>query len=350
MAEADFQPINIPEAPFIEGPPLPTDPISKEAFDQIDSSMGNIPNPIDYPWQETGVPESFFPSVAIDFDRWSKLYPYRLLVVKQGKDGGYSTVSTEGKIGGMESYVEIKSGGYRLLWHEMGSKWEFHLPITPQQLQISTQFAINTSATQKGIVEEHGGVRFKNIMCSGTMGVWVNRPSKDPTLASQSWIKTLFSGTVNAWGNLVGQFETFKRSVTQNHPAPKPEPAELSQGAGARYGTGYAHAMLLDQFLEQYAEAKKNPDNASWRLVFDIPKQNQSFVVTPVQFTWNQSVDSPNEIKYSFQLKAWKRIKLDEPASESAFNEITLETNALQRALTSIENARRVVGDRKSVV
>jgi hypothetical protein len=336
---------------FKEGITTPSIPSVKNVSNPTAVSIGNGLDPVASPWQDSEVLGSFFPEILIDFERWNKLYPYRLLVVKQGSDGGYSIVSTEGKVGNTQgAYSNTSSGGYRLLWHEVGNKWEFHLPITPQQLQISTQFAINTSATQRGIVEEHGGVRFKNIMCSGTMGVWVNRPSKDPELASQSWVKTLFSSTLNAFDNFLGQANTLINSVTQNHPATKPKPAEMSQGAGDVFGTGYAHAMLLDQFLEQYAEAKKDPANASWRLVFDIPKQNQSFVVTPVQFTWNQSVESPNEIKYSFQLRAWKRINLDEPASESEFNELKLEKNVIQKFLTSVENARRVVGAYVNVV
>ena len=306
---------------------------------------------IETPWNDKSLnklSDSFFTPIDIDGKRWNQLYPYRLLVVDAADN--YKVVS---KAGSVETKAEpIKGLGYKISFKEFGNKWELQLPITPQQLQINTQFAIGVSATQKGIVEEHAGVRFKNIMCSGTMGVWPYRPSISAKLTSPTILETLFGGTLTAVSNLVGQVNTLVRSVTQNHPAPKPTSIGPEKANGGYLGTGYVYALLWDQFLEQYAEAKKDPANASWRLVFDIPKQNQSFLVTPVQFTWNQTAESPNEIKYSFQLKAWKRINLADSTVKPAENDdlVQLKPNLLQRALTAIETARRVVGDASDLV
>jgi hypothetical protein len=298
--------------------------------------------------------DSFFPPIDIDGERWNKLYPYRLLVVKANQDGRYEVVSRDGVVSYdlKENDKNAKGGtGFKISFQEVGDKWELQLPITPQQLQISTQYAINTSATQKGIVEEHAGVRFKNIQCSGTMGVWPHRTSLGVKLTSPSVLETLFSGTLNQVTNLVGEVNRFVNTITSNHPASKPSAASPEASPFGYQGTGYVYAMLWDQFLEQYAEAKKNPANADWRLVFDIPKQNQSFLVTPVQFSWNQTADSPNEIKYSFQLKAWKRIDLRHTIDAAIFDDGgTLTPNVLQKILTSIENARRVVGAASNVV
>lgn len=316
----------------------------------LPGSLPGDPDPktpiVTTPWVEQW--DSFFAPVNIDGERWNQLYPYRLLVVDASKN--YEIVSRTGDISSKTE--SIKGLGYRVSFKEFGNKWELQLPITPQQLQINTQFSIGVSATQKGIVEEHAGVRFKNIACSGTMGVWPYRPSTGVKLTSPSVLETLFGGTLNAVTNLTNQVNTLVRSVTQNHPAPKPEPANPADSLGGYAGTGYVYAMLWDQFLEQYAEYKKDPQNAGWRLVFDIPKQNQSFIVTPVQFTWSQSADSPNEIKYSFQLKAWKRINLQgNTASPAQFDDLVqLSPNLLQKTLTAIENARRVVGAAMNVV
>jgi hypothetical protein len=324
---------------------LPKIPTSVEKIEEglnLDASdeAPEIP-PVSTPW--SAQPNSFFNPVEIEGKRWNELFPYRLLVV----DTKTNTVVT--KSGNPTVNVIYKKGvGTRMLFENFDEYWDLQLPITPQQLQITTQFAIGVSATQNGIVEEHGGVRFKNIMCSGTMGVWAQRPSVGKSPENQTWIQTLFGGTLNAVTNLTNQVETLARSVTQNHPAAKPTSvAPPNDGQG----TGYVYAMLWDQFLEQYAEAKKDPTKASWRLVFDIPKQNQSFIVTPVQFTWNQSVENPNEIRYSFQLKAWKRIKLAKGIEPEIFDDLVkLSPNVLQRALIAIENARRVVGAATNVV
>lgn len=313
----------------------------------LDSSDFNVQNTIiETPWAE--LKDTFFSPISIDGDKWNKLYPYRLLVVDAAKN--YEIVSGFGSVSAKTE--SISGGGYRIAFQEFGNKWELQLPITPQQLQISTQYAIATSATQKGVVEEHSGVRFKNIICSGTMGVWPHRPNTGVKLESPSITQTLFGGTLNAVTNLDNQVNSLVRSVTQNHPAPKPQPVEPAKAPGGYNGTGYVYAMLWEQFLEQYAEMKRFPQFSSYRLVFDIPKQNQSFIVTPIQFTWNQSADSPNEIKYSFQLKAWKRISLQGTTVEPApFDDlVTLSPNVLQRALTAIENARRVVGAALNVV
>src|SRR5271166_5709691 len=89
----------------------------------------------------------------------------------------------------------------------------------------------------------------------------------------------------------------------------RPEDGDIASNENLTTTSLY-NAQKLQQFLEQYAEAKKNPANAGWRLVFDIPKQNQSLIVTPMSFTWNENVSNPMEVKYNLQLKAWRRINI----------------------------------------
>jgi hypothetical protein len=46
----------------------------------------------------------------------------------------------------------------------------FYLPITPSNIQVTTQFATNVITTLYGVVEEHSEVRYYDMVISGTTG------------------------------------------------------------------------------------------------------------------------------------------------------------------------------------
>ena len=292
--------------------------------------------------------DSFFNPIDIDGSRWDKLYPYRLVVIDVYKgnaivNSGTNTIKPQIK-------TSQSNDKFQITFESFGSSWEFRLPITPQQLSIQTQFANQVSASLKGLVEEHNGVRFKIISASGTFGVWPYKPNKASPPGSPNIAETLFAGTLQAANNLVGQAKRVVNIASGNHPAGKKsvlKPEETPQGL---LGTGYAYAMLLDQFLEQYAEAKRNPKNSGWRLVLDIPKQNQSFIVTPQQFVWQQSAEKPSEIRYSLQFKAWRRIKIESigPSPSPSLSAIT--PNLLQRLINGLDEARRTVASALNLI
>jgi hypothetical protein len=292
------------------------------------------------PWTEfKASKEGMFPSVQIDGDRWNQLYPYRLVVwdaeLKKIVGAGFGQSLKE-------KYQKISPDSYRISFEPMASAWEFRLPITPQQYSVSTPFTAVTTATQRGIVEEHGGIKFKMINCSGSLGVWANRKSLNGKPENPSILTTLFSGTIEAFQGVTNQIDRTIRSITSNHPAPKP--TEKNPEGSDLESTGYYQMLLLDQFLEQYSEFKKQPFAKDWRLVLDIPKENQSFIVTPVQFTYSKSADSPNETKFNFQLKAWRRIDLAEKVAPATFDDLTLTPDLLRKVITAVEEARRTIG------
>lgn len=312
-------------------------------------------NKPELPWAKTTSGNSltsskFFIPISIDGKRWDKLYPYRLVVIDVAKGnaivGGTKNISITTTKG-------AKSEGI-VSFQEMGKQWVFQLPISPQQLTIQDQYAISTSATLKGIVEEHGGVRFKLINASGTMGIWPYRqkvisPAPKPS-KTEAAIRSVFGGAIEAASGVANQISRVVSVATSNHPAQKPESKDPSTAEFGYSSTGYYQALALQQFLEQYAEAKKNPENASWRLVFDIPKQNQSFVVTPMIFDWQQNANRPLEIMYRFQLKAWRRIDLKLKASAVDTEIDALTPGLLQKALNTISEARRTISASKNLI
>lgn len=312
------------------------------------SNSSKSPSLVSGPWKADSLSElnSFFKSLEIQGDRWDKLFPYRLVVVrpKPGNAQVYEVLS-----GGNSTSIKTvsqSSDQFKISFEPTETNWSFQLPISPQQLSITNQFAISNSATLRGIVEEHGGTKYKMINMSGTFGVWPYRNNADGQLQPKSSLQTLFGGSINAFSNLQTNIQRTISVAKGQNPNKKPDSADVSATEAGYAGTGYAQALLLDQFLEQYSERKKNnPDWSSFRLALDLPKQNQTYLVTPIQFTYNQGADSPNEYKFSLQLKAFRRVSL-EGTSKQGNTKLpnALSANTLQRVLASITEARRTLG------
>lgn len=301
-----------------------------------------------FPWDpaNSNVVSPFFTYIKIDANRWNQLYPYRLVVI--------DTLNNNKIVNG-PAPADVKvtynnQGTPTLTFEAPHLYWEFSLPITPQQLNIVDQYAINTSATLRGVIEEHNGIKFKMISASGTMGVWPYRESVTNPPQSPNVLQSVFGGTISAVQGLVSQVQATINTFTTGSPNSKPvtvQPQNSTAGAGS---TGYYQALMFQQFLEQYAEAKKDPANSGWRLVFDIPKQNTSYVVTPVQLTWQQSVAKPMEIQYQLQFKAWRRINLQNtptPAPQTAYQ---VTPGILQQILNGITEAQLTMSSAIGVV
>ena len=334
---------------MIKGCPvaLPSDSSFAPGSTTAPSNPPKVPGEA-YPWEHV-VDSTFFSAPVFDYTLWDQLAPYRLLVfdTKDGKIVSGSSVSD----------VELYPlGNMSFAFKPLTTAWIYNLPITPQQLTISDQYAINTTATLKGIVEEHSGIRFKNIAIQGTFGVWAQRPNLNKSPAASgpvaSALQSIFGGTIASAQNVATQFtsviNTAFPSATSGKPATvRPgDPGDNDRGKA----TGYMAALGLQTFLEQYAEAKKDPKHANWRLVFDIPKQAQSFVVSPVDFKWMQNVSKPMEVNFSLQLKAWRRIDLTYSFIDQGSNVTKLTPGILQKILNTISAARNTAAAASSLI
>ncbi len=301
------------------------------------------------PWVARPSNSLWFHYVDLVPGRWDQLYPYRLIVIDTAANnaivnGSSDDLDVVGSTGTGSAFISIQP---------MSPSWIIQLPITPQQLSITDQFAINTSATLRGIMEEHNGVRFKIINASGSFGVWAGRPSGDSApQTSPGILQSVFAGTLSAFSNLKDQVNSTINTFQTGHPAnaPATKRPENFQGAAGFQSTGYYRAIAVQQFLEQYAEAKRNPRNATWRLVLDMPKTNQSFVVTPMQFTWQQNVTKPMEIMYNMQFKAWRRVNLDEDVTLNTPNNQPIDAGILQRILNTISQARNATSSALNLI
>lgn len=335
--------------------------IGRAINDKAKSLLGQASKPaqpsdsIKGPWKSdpNSEKDSFFESIDIQGSRWDKLFPYRLVVVRPKKDNSglyevYSLNKSASRV-----IPSSPDGRFQIRFEPIDQSWSFQLPITPQQISISNQFAINTSATLRGVVEEHGGTKFKMISMAGTFGVWPYRGNVNPSATeTPSSIQTLFGGTLQAFSTLRTNIERTVQTLNNGgNPNPKPASANVANTIGGYAGTGYAQALLLDQFLEQYSERKKRPEWSEFRLALDIPKQNQTYLVTPMVFTYSQGADSPNEYKFSLQLKAFRRVRLDKNTAPLSLSvPPPLGSNTLQNVLRGLTEARRTLGSAYNLI
>lgn len=318
-------------------PPLNLGSLNSAGAKSIQSASNTGASNSALPWQNSPL-STFFPYIKIDPQRWDQLFPYRLVVIDSSKGNKIVNGTPQLQVTGTSS-----AGSTIVDFQPIGRQWVFTLPISPQQFSMVDQYAIQTTATLKGVLEEHGGIKFKIINASGTMGVWPYRQSVTQPPTTPNILQSLFGGTISAAQNVATQFNRALSAAQGKHPAPKPVTVRPEKDPSGGQSTGYYQALALQQFLEQYAEAKKNPANAGWRLVFDIPKQNQSFVVTPMQYVWNQSANRPMEIMYNLQLKAWRRVDLQQKVSAIKPTIQTISPGILQRILGTITEARQTL-------
>lgn len=267
-------------------------------------------------------PTLFEMATRVDYTRWNKSFPYQLLLVY--RDGNKWTVKDP---------------------KGMCGKFKYTLPFPPEQLQMSTPFAITTSATQGGVVEEHNAAPFKSISFSGTTGVFPLRGNNGAVKPKDNPAQAIFSGTIaNA---------TRTASVLQGF---KPTDDTL-MGASAlndpsKYkGSGYYQIRLLLKFFEDYAALKKTKDGIGYQLAFAMWKDEAVYLVTPQSFSMNRSAGSPLEYTYSVALKAWGRTTLDvNPRPYSNYKPTPRDPSKLAKLLNNISTARETLANLRDTI
>jgi len=304
-----------------------------DAFDKKPKPGGGGDNSGTWPWDGN---DAFFPALDIQKERANKIYPYKLLVI----DIRDNTIIGGSKNDDLVVSQDSNTGGLQFsLYNE--NRWEFALPITPQQLSVTDQYAISTSATMRGVVEEHNGVKFKIISAAGTTGIWPSRNFfQDPDGDTGAGL-SLFGGTLEAIGALGAAVDSFGGKS-------KPEKFYRSDQDGQ--DSGYFQSLLLQQFLEQYAMEKKNPKNKHWRLVWHTPKTNESFIVTPIQYTVTKSQKSPGESLFNMQFKAWKRVDLKTIPPRESKKPTALDSITFQDIVSGLDNARSIMSASLNVI
>lgn len=296
------------------------------SIDIRDNSAGTLP--------EDAAEDLFlqsFASVEIDENRWNKSFPYQLAVL-QVRDESIASPTVPG--GGQAAV-----GAYSI-------DSTFTLPIPPEEMVIQTPFAVNTSITLGGVVEQHNGAPVRLISFSGTTGVYPLRGVGEAP-REINWAESIFAGTVQAVQGLTAV--ATGGQLTNNNLYDD----RLGDDAILQRGTGYYQFRLLEQFLENYVAGMKRPENRGKRLALLIWKNQAAYLVSPQQFAVKRTKDSPYEYKYDLQLRAWARINPDDLgtiASVGTGVSLNRTPNTYAQILSRITYARDVLDKASDVV
>lgn len=180
-----------------------------------------------------------------------------------------------------DTVADIASGGGSVKFGE------FKLPITPQEINQTEEFAVSIKPTQGGTVVNHSGNKYKTLTIAGTTGVQPNRG-----------LLGVFKGTGLAIG----------------------KPDEL------QYRSGYEVFQHFRQWMKSYHEMKSKPGNEKMRMLFRNYKDWEFLYVEPLKFTMKRDAAEPLEYKYFIQFKVLGVQVIEKPLFDlvvSKLNEIS---------------------------
>lgn len=249
--------------------------------------------------------------------RWNAAFPYQLRILKAQGDGNYVQAPEKGSV--------------------------FTLPIPPESLTVSMPFAVQTTITMGGAIEEHNGSPTRVISIQGTTGVSFGRePGK--TAPQIDFAEAVFAGTITALNttrSAISQIDPGTKIVTNT--VPEADFEDLTKQGKL---TGYYQMRALYGFLESYLELKKSGiEGRQYRLAFCMWKDEAVYLVAPMgNFEIRRSAASPLEYMYSLTLKATKRISFDKSAIPALkpFTPLHRDPNKLAQFLNNMEKARAV--------
>jgi hypothetical protein len=191
------------------------------------------------------------------------------------------------------------------------------LPISPNNLNITTNFATNIIPTLYGTVEEHSDVRYYDISISGTTGFaprFVAPTGKSVSDAYSAFRKGGRSSFSIAEGVALSGF--FSKTVAaiksiQNKNKSAFEGSQLKTKNGFDAAdSGYVAFHNLYRFLLAYKKDTAGIDGSSTPrskhpLTFFNYKDNNEYDVAVRSFTLIRSAENPMLYNYSIQLRGY---------------------------------------------
>lgn len=194
------------------------------------------------------------------------------------------------------------------------------LPISPNNLTITTQMATNVISTLYGVVEEHSDIKFYDIVIQGNTGIapvyfdggkyggkYVSLPNTMSTIGKQSFnnfalnlggflpevtgtinqaMKT-FSAIKNTIGSIFGGDEDGNETGVDNSVS------------------GYKAFHNIYNFLHMYKKSRASGNKARSSLRFYNFKDNNIYDCVPVSFTMVRSADNPMIYNYNIRLRGF---------------------------------------------
>lgn len=262
---------------------------------------------------ESGLSSKFIYQYNIDYKNWYQALPYAF---------SFQPRSTDIE----ENYI-------------------FNLPIAPQNLTITTNYATNVISTLYGIVEEHSEVRFYDIQISGTTGFSPNtkvlnfekdlnqaaKPLTDfspsgSTKGGRSSFEPLidisFGGFASRTANIMNQLINKAVDVADTF-------LGQSNNSGINLSaTGYAAFHNLYRFFLLYKEDaaalgksgvngfSTDATRKTHPLTFLNYKDGIKYDCVPVSFTLTRDASNPMLYNYNIKLRAFNLRQIDTPFSQ----------------------------------
>lgn len=180
---------------------------------------------------------------------------------------------------------------------------EFNLPITPQEIQQTEDFAVSIKPTQGGTVVNHSGNKYKTLTISGTTGV---QPFRG--------LLGVYKGTGLAIG----------------------KPDEL------KYRSGYEVFQHFRQWMRAYHEAKAKPGSQALRMMFRNYKDWEFLYVEPLKFTMKRDAQKPLLYNYSIQFRVIGVHTIDKPLFEMVVSKLNEVGAALINSYVLIKKNKAV--------
>lgn len=177
---------------------------------------------------------------------------------------------------------------------------DFSLPIAPNAIKQTEEFAISIKPTQGGTTVTHSGNRYKILNIKGTTGI---HPAKGTGGAKKSDGSAIF------------------------------QPKEL------KYKSGYEVFIRLRNWFRAYYEHKKvaGRDARGLRLVFKNYKDGEFLVVELTKFDMDRQAAQSFMYNYELEFKVISHLTFQE-----VINKTTAFEDALDSALEAIDTARGV--------
>jgi hypothetical protein len=197
----------------------------------------------------------------------------------------------------------------------------FFLPISPNNLNVSTSFATNVVSTLYGTVEEHSEVRYFDISIQGTTGIspkygkmtdvsgfdWYGRDGVLSGSAASLKGRRSFELSRSLKFDTGGFFKktldlTQKAYDTINDLVKRDKP----QTGLYKDETGYLAFHNLYRFLLEYKKRAANGTlDASKRLVFFNYKDNVEYDVAIRGFSLTRSAEAPMLYNYTISMRGY---------------------------------------------
>ena len=246
----------------------------------------------------------------------------------------------------------------------------FYLPISPQNLTISTYFATNTIATLYGTVEEHSEQRYFDITIQGTTGfspAFYDQNQQEPPSAGRE----SFSSTALISSNILGGFASgligkLNKAAQQAKDVFKSATGKTDgqfQAGVSVSRSGYAAFHNLYRFLlahKKYASSGKmsgkigseklnDTSKNETPLYFINFKDNNKYSCVIQRFTLERSANQPMLYNYNIQLRAYNI----SPATMTKAPDTTARLTALGLVATKpsiAASAKGAIGNAKGLL